>query len=447
MARSTDEPTAWSRSDQERLRRTAERELRRDGAVRKPPGTDRRTLDHELSVYRVELEIQNRALARSEAELEKALVEARKLYDSAPVGYVTTDAHGVIVSANRTFARMLGLQSKVLEAAKLSAFVSPEHRELFDAQRQAATRSRRSQSCDVTLLRSDGTVRDVHLETAREAGVSGPRAGHHTVVVDVTRSRRSTFGLLAHSKNVTRLLRLRSVSEMASGLAHELSQPLQNIENFSRGCLDARPSAKRFGSIKQALSAILSQAEWAGRLVGRLRKFVGGSVERAPLDVNEIVEAVVSFTDPEARYRGMRVRTQLAPDLPRVRVDEVQIQQVLVNLLHNAFDAMSPYGARRREVTISTGAAGGFVELAVSDRGGGVRAADPAALFHSFYTTKDSGLGLGLTIARTIAEAHQGRLELDDRPGPGATFRLVLPAVRPRVRRGGARRKTARPAP
>lgn len=268
---------------------------------------------------------------------------------------------------------------------------------------------------------------------------AGPRGrpGRHAVLVDVTPVRKMEQRLAAQQDELALLLRLRSVSEMADMIIHELSQPLQNIQNFSRGCVEQGARQALPDSVTKALVAITAQAEWAGEFVSRLRRFVAASALRTEWDMNRIVADVVSLTKPEARFRKMRVKVVLGAVRPHVSVNAVQIQQVLVNLIRNAFDAMQACRSRDRELTIATSLSEATVVVAVSDRGPGLCDADPASVFQSFYTTKPDGLGLGLAICKSIADAHGGRIDVVAGSAGGAMFRLHLPLTGgPRKRRG-----------
>jgi C4-dicarboxylate-specific signal transduction histidine kinase len=181
----------------------------------------------------------------------------------------------------------------------------------------------------------------------------------------------------------------------------------------------------------------MAEAERAGRIIQRLRAFVRrGESERGAADANRLVTEVLELAAADLRARRVKVELELAADLPAVSADAIQVQQVILNLLWNAVEALASGGEGERRITIRTVRCGEReIEVAVSDTGPGLTAEVRARLFEPFYTTKESGMGLGLPISHSIVEAHGGRLWADaaDAAGPasaeGATFRFTLPAI------------------
>jgi two-component system sensor kinase FixL len=218
---------------------------------------------------------------------------------------------------------------------------------------------------------------------------------------------------------------------MASALAHELNQPLAAISNYMKGSRrllvdSADPNADKIGT---ALDRAAEQAIRAGQIIRRLRDFVlRGESERRVESVGKLVEEAAALGLVGSREQGLQLRLALDPTCDRVVADRVQIQQVLVNLMRNAMEAMAE--SPRRELVVSSGPAGdGLVEIVVADTGQGLPEAVRANLFQPFFTTKEAGMGVGLSISRTIIEAHGGKLTAEANPAGGATFRLTLPAA------------------
>lgn len=222
--------------------------------------------------------------------------------------------------------------------------------------------------------------------------------------------------------------RVDTVARMACALAHELSQPLEAIRAFAQACLLRLPAGSAGHSeALAAVRAIITQAERATEVVQGVRRFMkNGQPLRTIVDVGEVVAEVVSFTGADARDRGIRVRLERADVLPPVRADRVHVQQVLVNLVRNALDATRSAGSRRDVVVRASGSRGEAI-IEVHDRGRRPEHGDYERLFRSFHTTKRTGLGLGLTISRALAELHGGALTGEPRPGGGSTFRLTIP--------------------
>jgi two-component system, LuxR family, sensor kinase FixL len=248
---------------------------------------------------------------------------------------------------------------------------------------------------------------------------------------DITDSRRAELEARESRERLTHVSRLATMGEMASGISHELNQPLAAIANYASAATRLLAGAKPdLEDTLEALHQISSQALRAGEIIRRLRSLVRDSVtERELLSVNDVIEELKGLSRADARAHDVPVQFELAPDLPLVSIDRIQIQQVLLNLLRNSIDAMEEIPAGLRDVVIRTGSdAAGDVTVTVTDTGPGVPAGIRDRLFMPFVTSKASGTGLGLAISRTIAEAHAGRLEY--RPGDrrGATFVLTLRA-------------------
>ena len=224
--------------------------------------------------------------------------------------------------------------------------------------------------------------------------------------------------------------RLTAMGEMASTLAHELNQPLSAIANYLKGVrrLLERQGDTQSGIIADAVDKAAEQALRAGEIVRRLRDFVArGESERRVESIAKLVEEASALALVGAKEQGVRVRTQydLAVDL--VLADKVQVQQVLLNLMRNAIEAMA--GSPRRDLSLSTAAAEGMAVISVADTGPGIDAEIEAQLFQPFVTTKPHGMGVGLSISRTIVQAHGGRIWTEPNPGGGAILRFTLPRV------------------
>jgi C4-dicarboxylate-specific signal transduction histidine kinase len=234
-------------------------------------------------------------------------------------------------------------------------------------------------------------------------------------------------------QRMRRVSHLATLGEMAGAISHEINQPLTAITNFAVASerLLAAPEPE-LGEIRDALRQIAGQALRAGEIIRRIRDLVRArETRREPADINGLVREVSALTQSDARLHGVRLSLDLADDLPSAVVDGIQIQQVLLNLIHNAIEALAGDAESGREVIVrSRRPASGEIELAVMDNGPGVDPSIAQRLFDPFYTTKEQGTGLGLAISRTIVEAHRGRLELRPNDPRGACFVLTLPADR-----------------
>ncbi len=224
--------------------------------------------------------------------------------------------------------------------------------------------------------------------------------------------------------------RTTTIGEMASGLAHEINQPLGAIANYAEGCLvELAAPAPALNEIRTALERLLATTLRAGQIIDRIRKFVTRhEPRRERFEPNRVAAEVQEILQGEAQQRGITVRLDLAPDLPYLWGDPVQIQQVLVNLVRNAFEALAAQPVQPMLVMQTKRADSGGVEFAVIDNGEGI---DPGSLdrvFDAYFSTRAGGMGMGLAICRTLIEAHQGRIHVTSSPGVRTAFTFTLPA-------------------
>lgn len=235
-----------------------------------------------------------------------------------------------------------------------------------------------------------------------------------------------------HQTELARVARLSTMGEMATGLAHELNQPLSAIANFARGCIRRLRSGDMApADLIEPLEEVCEQAERAGEIMRHVRDFVRKSEPRmTAVDINQVVRSVVKFTELEARQHETIVTLQLAPEQPRVWADSIMVEQVICNLVRNAMEAMAEMRSLRREVMIRTVPHGeNAIEIEVVDTGPGIDGAVIDQVFDQFFTTKPEGVGMGLSISRSIVESHGGSIRAESRAGGGATFRFTLQAI------------------
>ena len=234
---------------------------------------------------------------------------------------------------------------------------------------------------------------------------------------------------LQHQADLAHVDRINIMGEMASGLAHELNQPLTAISTYCQaGLRIIAASDDKPDKLTHALEQASNQAQRAGEIIRRMRRFTGkGVVRRKPIDINGVIRNAVSFVEAKLNRKDIKLILELADDPPAAVADEVQIEQVILNLLHNAIEAMFSGGDNTRILRVSSLYTGGdTIQVTVSDTGPGLDAAAADKIFDTFFTTRKDGMGLGLAISRSIVEAHGGQLRADSTPGVGATFYFTL---------------------
>jgi len=255
-------------------------------------------------------------------------------------------------------------------------------------------------------------------------------------VLDVTERKRAEELARQQQEKLQLTSRLVTMGEMASTLAHELNQPLAAIASYNTGCLNKLESGSYTREeLTNALAKLGVQAQRAGRIIRRVHDFVRKSEPKRTLcDLAEIIDDSFGFIEPEARKRNIRIVREIQGMRPELMVDQVMLEQVLLNLMRNAIEAMSAMGGlppERRRLTIKLAQLEDQMEIRVIDRGPGMPREVQEKLFTPFFSTKPDGMGMGLNICRSIIEFHHGRLWVEDTPEGGTTFVITIPIRQP----------------
>lgn len=368
------------------------------------------------------------------ADLEQERDRANRYLEAAQTILVSIDSAHRVTLINRKGCEVVGWEESTLLGADWFDAVLPErHRARaageFDALLER--RPRQPEYCEYPVATQAGVQRIIVWRCVVLEDAEGRATGVLCSGDDVTDTRRADQELREARERMMQVSRLATLGEMASAISHELNQPLAAIATYAQACrrLLSGPAPEP-GDVDEALQEIASQALRAGEIIRRLRGLVRNQAgKRESCDLNEIVTELLPLAQADVRVSEVRLSLQLAAELPPVSVDRVQMQQVVLNLLRNAIDALRRMPASERLVIIRTSTTvQGEVQLAVIDNGEGVPDSVRAQLFEAFKTTKENGTGLGLAVSRSIVESHRGRLDYEPTVPRGATLRITLPA-------------------
>jgi PAS domain S-box-containing protein len=373
-----------------------------------------------------------RALRREARERERARAALRRnrdflsaILDTTGALVVLLDVQGRIVGFNHACEALTGYSLREVEGRTWDVLLPPDEIERVRAIIESLHGGAAASKHEHDLLAKDGRRLRVTWSTTVLQDAAGGIEHVICTGIDVTERRRAEQAETAH------LLRLGTVSEMTAGLAHEVSQPLGIIANYAQsGLRRLHDGAQRPDEVAAQLQEIAAQAQRAAQIIEHLRRLVRKEAPvAAEVDVNAAVQAVLALLRGDVSRRGVTIRAELGEAMPSVSANRVQIEQVILNVVRNAIEAMAAHSAQERVLHIATEhlAERDRVQVTVCDTGPGIPEAVRSRLFEPFQTTKTNGMGMGLSISRSIIQSHGGRLWVEPAPSGGACFRFTLP--------------------
>ena len=366
---------------------------------------------------------------RARVELERAHERFVTVIDGLDTAVHVANANtNEILFANRAFQHIFGFDTVGRDSALVTAACRPTPEALAI---DPATLIPDDLPCELF----DGEIQHAltghwyHVHERAIRWVDG-RTVRVQIAADITDRKHIDEVNLQQQKRLEQTSRLITMGEMASSLAHELNQPLSAIANYCAGCVKRMQSGNyQFDDLLAAMQKASDQAERAGKIIRRMRDMVKKSdPNRQPVQLGELIDEARAFADIEAQRSSTQLLLDIPENLPKIVVDRIMIEQVLLNLIKNGIEAMHGTAIERRKLSIQARLVDErLVEVSIADQGHGISDGDSEKIFVPFYTTKSEGMGIGLAICRSIIEFHQGRLWVEARREGGSVFRFTVP--------------------
>jgi two-component system sensor histidine kinase DctS len=388
----------------------------------------------------------SRRRLKAENDLAEALAFRKAMEDSLVTGLRARDLEGRITYVNPAFCQMVGLAAEQLTGQLAPMPYWPP--EMVDEYQQRhavrlAGNAPPREGFESVFMRADGTRFEVLIIEAPLISGQGQQTGWMGAVIDISEQRRIEELSRASQERLQATARLATVGEMASLLSHELNQPLAAIASYANGSLnllkDPNAAPQTLDDVHMALRRIAEQAGRAGKVINSVHDFVRRRDQaREAVAPQALLDAIAPLVNLQARKLQVKVHTRFEPKLPQVLCDRTMVEQVLLNLARNGMQAMDQPGSMERVLVLqvrraapnaTSNAEHGWVEFSVSDVGVGIAQDVAGQLFTPFFTTKVEGMGLGLSLCRTVVEQHGGHLSFEPLVPRGTVFRFTLPAV------------------
>lgn len=371
---------------------------------------------------------------RAEEALRAEHAFRTAMEDSLTVGMRARDLEGYVIYVNPAFCRMTGFsEEELIDQAPPMPYWAPEQlAETYAMHQTVLAGEAPHDGFEITFMRKNGERFQALVYEAKLIDGNGKHTGWMASILDITERKRTEELARQQQEQLQFTSRLVTMGEMASTLAHELNQPLAAIASYNSGCLNLLNNEQpNLAELKPAIEKIGLQAQRAGKIIRRVHDFVRKSEpKRAPCQLDEIIEDCLGFIEAEARKRQVKIECDL-PTLPMVLADRLMLEQVLLNLIRNGMEAMADTQTADRVLQINAQRSDYEIQIQIEDRGCGIAPEIRERLFTAFFTTKPEGMGVGLSICRSIIEFHRGRLWADDNrhspTGSGTIFTFTLP--------------------
>jgi len=365
--------------------------------------------------------------------LQRESRQLRDVIDTIPASAWSAGPDGSVEFINERWLEYAGLSEEKSLGWGWETAIHPEDRDRFLSEWRTAIATGKPMEAEARVLRSDGQYRWLLIRNVPLCNKNGKVMkwyGTSTDIEDLKRAEAEREKLRQLEADLAHINRVDMMGELAASVAHEVNQPITGIVSNGSACL--RWLAGDMPNLEEAREAardIVRDGKRAGEVIARIRALTRRTAPpKEKLDLNEVVREVLALVNDQAKKNGVTIRTELAEDVWFVLGDRVQLQQVLLNLVMNGMEAMTSLGERERHLLISTrNIDPDQVQVSVQDSGVGLDPNATSRIFESFYTTKAGGMGMGLSISRSILHNHGGRLWATPNEAPGATFHFTLP--------------------
>nr|WP_246205525.1 PAS domain S-box protein [Microvirga arsenatis] len=381
-----------------------------------------------------ERKLAENALRSSEERLRTSEAHLRSILETVPDAMIVADENGHIRSFSATAVRMFGYRPEEVVGTSVKFLMPLPYREQHDGyiRRYRETGERRIIGTGRVAVaqRKDGSTFPMEVQVGEME--SGGQRFFTAFIRDLTERQRTETRMQELQSELAYMSRFTALGEMGSTLAHEINQPLTAITSYLKGCglILANMEGDKISLIRHAVNEASEEALRAGEVIRQLREFVArGGSEFQIEGLQRLVEEVSALALVGAKEKDIKVEFDFPSENPLVFVNRVQIQQVLLNLIRNAIEAMQDVSRRDLVIRAKATHEGQMVQISVQDTGPGIHPEILKNLFKPFTTTKQNGMGVGLSISRTIVEAHGGKIWADSTPGEGTTFHFTLRAV------------------
>src|SRR6202165_2200634 len=369
----------------------------------------------------------------TEATLRASEERWRSMFEASAVGIAVLDRQHRFAAANAAFQKMIGYTGEELQSLAPTDITHEEAREATQSMIEDVQSGKRQDiPSEKRYHRKDGKVIWVRASAARALDSNGALQSIPAIIEDITERKRAELDLHDAREALSRATRLTVMGELSASIAHEINQPLGAIIMNGNACQRFLAiSPPDLDEVKDGLDAIVDDGSRASEVLSRIRAILKNAApERGQVDVNQTITEVLALTRQELHQHRVSVQTDLRPTLPAIMADRIQLQQVVLNLVMNGIDAMRTVADRSRILTVRSQLDDrNYIVVDVADSGVGLDAGNHERIFDTFFTTKAAGMGMGLSISKSIIEAHHGRMWAAPGSPIGAMFAFALPSV------------------